>query len=164
MKAAFADILRDQAATALAQVFGRYHRKLVDRLARKARTQKRKQMKGGIHRKAITDLWEWEEAELCGLKAKFLSEKIKQLTKEMAMFKIAQGKKVKDSITGFSGIVTGRAEYITGCRQYLVSAKSKDGKRAECAWYDEDRLTGLDLSRQAPEVDGGPQANEAPTK
>ena len=38
------------------------------------------------------------------------------------------GQKVKDSITGFAGIVTGRAEYITGCHQILVQPPVKNAK------------------------------------
>ena len=80
------------------------------------------------------------------------------------MFKIALGKKAKDSITGFVGIVTGRVEYLTGCRQYVVASKSTGGKAGESAWFDEDRLTGIDLTKTAPSNNGGPQANEAPVK
>lgn len=80
------------------------------------------------------------------------------------MFKIALGKEVKDSITEFAGTVTGRVEYLTGCRQYLVAAKSKDNKAAEVLWFDEDRLTGIDLTKTTPSNNGGPQACEAPMK
>lgn len=30
------------------------------------------------------------------------------------------GQEVRDRLTGFSGVVTGRAEYITGCAQICV--------------------------------------------
>ena len=78
---------------------------------------------------------------------------------EEIMFKINMKAKVKDSITGFTGIVTARAEYITGCRQYLVSAKVQKNKMGEALWFDEDRLIN-----SATKNPGGPQANEAPTK
>lgn len=79
----------------------------------------------------------------------------------MSGFKIALGAKVKDSITGFSGVVTGRADYITGCRQYSVTPKGTKGKVAESAWYDEDRLLkSIPKNRNI----GGPQVDEAPIK
>lgn len=31
---------------------------------------------------------------------------------------IILGRKVRDKVTGFEGIVTGRATYLTGCDQY----------------------------------------------
>lgn len=51
------------------------------------------------------------------------------------------GKVVKDQITGFSGIVTGKCSYITGCDQHLVQPKvSSDGDFKEARWFDEGRL------------------------
>lgn len=55
--------------------------------------------------------------------------------------KIKLGSTVKDVISGFAGVVTGRAEYITGCNQLLVQPPlKKDGELANSAWWDEDRL------------------------
>ena len=67
--------------------------------------------------------------------------------------------KQRDVITGFSGVVTGRAEYLTGCRQYLLQAKSKDHKGGEAIWFDEDRLIGT-FARNP----GGLQQHQAPVK
>jgi hypothetical protein len=54
---------------------------------------------------------------------------------------IELGSKVKDSITGFSGIATGRAEYLHGCARVLVEPQElKDGKPVESQWLDEPRL------------------------
>lgn len=75
------------------------------------------------------------------------------------MFKVELGSKARDSVTGFNGIVTGRAEYMTGCRQYCLSARAKGGKVGESAWFDEDRL--IDSATKNP---GGPADCEAPTK
>lgn len=41
---------------------------------------------------------------------------------------IQLGDKVVDVVSGFKGVVTGRAEYLTGCSQFSVSAES-DGQR-----------------------------------
>lgn len=51
------------------------------------------------------------------------------------------GKLVKDRISGFSGIVTGRSEYLWGCVQYCVTPKvDKEGLRRDSEWFDEQRL------------------------
>jgi len=55
---------------------------------------------------------------------------------------IQLGSKVRDIITGFTGIATGRAEYISGCSQLLVAPPlAKDGAARESEWFDEQRLT-----------------------
>lgn len=53
---------------------------------------------------------------------------------------IELGAKAKDRITGFVGIVTGRASYLTGCDQYLINPPAKDGALVESQWFDEQRL------------------------
>lgn len=53
---------------------------------------------------------------------------------------IELGYEVKDKITGFKGTVTGRAQYVTGCDQYLVTPKSKGVTFADSSWIDEGRL------------------------
>lgn len=51
------------------------------------------------------------------------------------------GKKVKDKITGFTGIVTGFAQYLTGCDQYLVLPKAKsETEYPSGSWLDVNRL------------------------
>lgn len=51
------------------------------------------------------------------------------------------GHKVKDKITGFTGIATGFVQYISGCNQILICpGLDKDGKLAESHWFDEQRL------------------------
>ncbi len=58
----------------------------------------------------------------------------------MDEFKIEMGKQVRDSITGFTGTVTGRCAYITGCLHYLVTPKGKPNKMEDEQWLDEERL------------------------
>lgn len=48
--------------------------------------------------------------------------------------------KVIDKLSGFKGVVTGHADYITGCDQYLVQPFCKDGEFKEPRWFDESRL------------------------
>lgn len=70
------------------------------------------------------------------------------------------GKKAKDKITGFEGIITGRAQYLYGCDQYLVTPPAKDGAKIEAYWFDEGRLEVTGQGVQAEEVQsdkpGGP--------
>lgn len=51
------------------------------------------------------------------------------------------GYRVKDIITGFTGIATAHCVYISGCNQVLVSpGLDKDGKLMGSHWFDEQRL------------------------
>lgn len=60
------------------------------------------------------------------------------ITKE---FKFKNGDVVREKVTGFKGIITGSVYYLTGCSQYLVTAKQKDEfSEAVTVWYDEGRL------------------------
>ena len=57
-------------------------------------------------------------------------------------FKHELGKVAKDQITGFQGIITGRAQYLTGCNTYglLPQKLNKEGKIQEADWFDEVRI------------------------
>lgn len=74
-------------------------------------------------------------------------------------FKIELGSKVKDRVTGFTGIVAHRSEHLYGCRRYGVQPeKMKDGKPIDALWFDEDALEIL--KQAAPHKmknTGGPQ-------
>ena len=57
------------------------------------------------------------------------------------MLQLKLGAAVKDRITGYEGIVTGFAEYITGCRQWLVTSRAlKPDGETLANWIDEVRL------------------------
>jgi hypothetical protein len=63
---------------------------------------------------------------------------------------IKLGAKVTDSITGFTGIVTARCEYLGGSVRVCVEMQElKDGRPAE-QWFEEHRVTetGLPATRQ----------------
>jgi hypothetical protein len=63
------------------------------------------------------------------------------------------GDMVKDNITGFAGVVIGRAEYLFGCVRILVQPKAmKDGRPVESEWVDEQRLDAKSTVKV-----GGPQ-------
>ena len=58
---------------------------------------------------------------------------------------IENGMLARDVITGFTGIVTGTVDYLTGCRQYLLTPYDRSGgqlvdNRPESQWFDIDRL------------------------
>jgi hypothetical protein len=46
-----------------------------------------------------------------------------------------------DRVTGFSGVVTGYAHYLSGCNQFLVAPRVKaTGEFVPSEWFDEQRL------------------------
>jgi hypothetical protein len=88
--------------------------------------------------------------------------------------KIELGSKVKDIVNGFEGIMTGRAEYLTGCVQLLVAPDKldKDGKMHDSVWLDQSRLvvvappneTIRAASAAMAAEPGGPQRDAPPTR
>lgn len=55
---------------------------------------------------------------------------------------IKLGTTVEDIITGFTGMVTGRVEYISGCNQLLVQPRvDKNGAFQPQQWFDEERCS-----------------------
>jgi len=56
-------------------------------------------------------------------------------------FKFALGSKLRDKVTGFEGVVTGRGDHISGCDTYgLQNQTLKDGAPQDLKWFDEPRL------------------------
>jgi hypothetical protein len=74
---------------------------------------------------------------------------------------IELGKKARDKVTGFEGVITGRAQYLTGCDQYVVVPLVKDGSFQRGEWFDEGRLEvigeGISAADVAGTRPGGPQ-------
>lgn len=72
------------------------------------------------------------------------------------------GDRVKDPISGFVGIVVGRAEFLYGCVQLSIAPQeTKDGRVLDTVWLDEDRVvvmkTGVfAMPGSAPARAGGP--------
>ena len=55
------------------------------------------------------------------------------------------GSKVKDKITGFTGIVVARTEWLYGCMRLLVQpTKLEKGKVQDTVQFDEDQLELLE--------------------
>jgi len=95
-------------------------------------------------------------------------------TAKAELFRVRLGAKVKDIVTGFSGVVTARTEWLSGCIRYLVSPQKldKDDKPVEGQWIDEQQLLvlsgGLKLVQQptggpkpSPSRQGNPQRGMA---
>jgi hypothetical protein len=71
------------------------------------------------------------------------------------------GKKAKDKVTGFEGIIIGRIEYLTGCDQYgLVPEYKGSGELPKSEWFDVGRLEiigdGITATQVQSAKPGGP--------
>ena len=49
------------------------------------------------------------------------------------------GTKVTDNVTGYTGVVTARSEYMNGCKKVCLERLAQDGK-LECEWFDVQRF------------------------
>lgn len=57
------------------------------------------------------------------------------------MFKFHRGEYLIDLVSGFSGVVTGRSDYLTGCNMYFLKPRvDADGKVRDGIWFDEPAL------------------------
>ncbi len=58
------------------------------------------------------------------------------------IFKFKLGSEVEERITGYTGIIMGRSDYLTGCVQYGILSPifKKDGEPRDWIWYDESRI------------------------
>ena len=60
-------------------------------------------------------------------------------------YEIELGSRVKDKVTGFSGIVVAVTIWLTGCVRYAVRPEElREGKRIEDDWFDEIELDVVD--------------------
>lgn len=78
------------------------------------------------------------------------------------MKKINLGDKVKDPVTGFTGIVVARTEWLYGCTRINVQpAVDKDGKMVEINSFDEPQLIvlkegAIKVEKKEEKETGGP--------
>ena len=72
------------------------------------------------------------------------------------MFKHELGKKGKDKITGFEGILTSACQYLTGCNRYHIQPTTlqKDGQPIEGIYFDEAQIEILGEGILPSEVQG----------
>lgn len=77
------------------------------------------------------------------------------------MFSVGLGDQVKDRITGFSGVVIARTEWLNSCNRITVQPKElKDGKPVEAQVFDEYDLKVVKAAAFKP----GPQLAAARAK
>lgn len=58
--------------------------------------------------------------------------------------RIQLGQRVRDSVSGFEGIVVCRAEWLNGCVRFSVQPRvDKDGKLPEMQWIDEGQCEAM---------------------
>lgn len=63
-------------------------------------------------------------------------------------FKFELGDTLRDRVTGVQGIVTGRANHLSGCDTYgIQEPMRKDGAVPDTRWFDEPRLELLKKPR-----------------
>lgn len=61
--------------------------------------------------------------------------------------KIPLGLKVKDRLTGFSGVLTGRSEFLYGNETLLVQSEQLvDEKPGPSVWFDAGRIKRADVA------------------
>ncbi len=76
---------------------------------------------------------------------------------------IELGNKVRDTVTGFTGIVVGKTIWMYGCERFAVqSDKLHDNKPVDEHWFDDQRLEVLEItepvvSPSSVATSGGPQ-------
>jgi hypothetical protein len=65
---------------------------------------------------------------------------------ETVEFLFPLGVKVQDRVTGFTGIVDMRAQYLNGCKRYSVTppVDKKTGEMRDGRWVDEAQLELID--------------------
>ena len=66
------------------------------------------------------------------------------------------GKKAKDKITGFTGIITGKCFYLFGCAQYCLvpEVDFKEMKLRDSHWFDDGRVEIIEDAIKAKDVKG----------
>lgn len=77
---------------------------------------------------------------------------------------IKLGDKVRDNITGFTGIAIGRTEWLHGCARITIQPDKldKDGKTLDACTFDEQQVElvkaqPVKVSKQASAGPGGPK-------
>ena len=77
------------------------------------------------------------------------------------------GKKAKDKVTGFEGVITAKALYMYGCSQYLLTPKvDREGKKQVGEWFDEGRIEIFEIEIEPESVrvkENGCETREYPS-
>lgn len=73
------------------------------------------------------------------------------------------GNRVRDIVTGFTGIATSKVEYINGCTQYGIKPPvDKDGKMPDTNYIDHAQLEFVDDGIVINQNDTGGDMPDAP--
>lgn len=82
----------------------------------------------------------WTECKICTAEAEEQAES--EIQRKLEGFQMINlGDRVRDRITGFTGIAVARAEYLYGCNRFSVlPEKLADKKIQESQWFDEPQL------------------------
>jgi hypothetical protein len=70
------------------------------------------------------------------------------------------GKVVRDKVTGFQGVVTGRTTWLNGCSRVIVHSQDlHDGKPIDAQWFDEPQVEIVDVKgvKRGSRDTGGPK-------
>lgn len=60
---------------------------------------------------------------------------------------IEMGDRVKDTLSGFTGVVIARSEHMTGCNQlYVLPVSDKDNEVKEGHWFDVERIEKIEAA------------------
>lgn len=71
------------------------------------------------------------------------------------MFTLELGKRAKDKISGFEGIITARVEFLTGCNRYAITPTAlHDGMPLDSLYFDEGQVEVLGDGISAEQVQG----------
>jgi hypothetical protein len=105
--------------------------------------------------------------ELYEVLGRWTDEQIAGATQRPARVEVLQvvtlGSKVRDTITGFEGIATGRSQFLNGCVSVCVtrSEVTKDGE-VKLEWFDEQRIEvverGAFRAQPSTATAGGPHS------
>lgn len=104
----------------------------------------------------VTDLIRMRDDAVRGLAQ--IGEAVIGLNREESSM-VPMGAKVRDTITRFTGIATGRAVFLNGCVRVLIEGKEKNGDPKEY-WADEQRVEVVRRdafkAQPSPALAGGP--------
>ncbi len=81
------------------------------------------------------------------------------------MIKFNLGDRLKDTITGCTGIAVSRSEWLNGCIRYEIqNEEPKDGISVESQWFDESQLVLVKAKAWKPivEREGKPPEGSRP--
>jgi hypothetical protein len=79
------------------------------------------------------------------------------------MFLHELGKRGKDKITGFEGVLTARCEFLTGCSRYCIQpTELKDGKPIDSIYFDEAQIEIIGDGVSGKDVQGEKRGNCSP--